>query len=94
MIRFDAERARATTATGTRFSKPYFYTCLVSYALGLIVTVGVMEYFNAAQVRARVRACVRACVRVCVRACVRARVHGGEWGGWCERVCVRYWTHT
>ena len=31
------------------FSKPYFIVNLICYALGLVATVGVMYFFNAAQ---------------------------------------------
>jgi len=41
MLRFDASRGLAST--------PYFYANLVAYELGLVATVGVMHFFDAAQ---------------------------------------------
>lgn len=51
LLRFDAVRNKITgiNADRTAFSKPYFTVNLVFYAIGLIVTVGVMYFFNAAQ---------------------------------------------
>uniref|UniRef100_A0A7S2GVW1 Signal peptide peptidase n=1 Tax=Octactis speculum TaxID=3111310 RepID=A0A7S2GVW1_9STRA len=49
LLRFDAERANVKNYTETRFPKPYFHAGIVAYALGLCLTVMVMEYFKAAQ---------------------------------------------
>jgi minor histocompatibility antigen H13 len=51
LLRFDAVRAKVNTkhAEHEKFHKPYFYVNLLSYTLGLVCTVGVMYFFNAAQ---------------------------------------------
>jgi minor histocompatibility antigen H13 len=52
LLRFDAVRAKvAIKAFGDKhdFSQPYFLSNVVAYAVGLVTTVGVMYFFNAAQ---------------------------------------------
>jgi minor histocompatibility antigen H13 len=51
LLRLDAVRAKVHTkhAEHASFSKPYFLVNLFFYALGLVCTVGVMYFFNAAQ---------------------------------------------
>lgn len=51
LIRFDAVRAGVNPkgAEHSSFPKPFFYGNLFAYALGLVVTVAVMYFFNAAQ---------------------------------------------
>lgn len=52
LLRFDAHMAgQPTTHTDyhARFPKPYFYTTLIAYFLGLATTLFVMIQFNAAQ---------------------------------------------
>ena len=52
LLRFDAYRAKIKnpmTGDHTNFSKNYFHVNIVFYALGLVVTVGVMYFFKAAQ---------------------------------------------
>lgn len=45
LLRFDAKRS----ANKSYFSKAYFYTCFISYFLGLVTTIVVMHSFQAAQ---------------------------------------------
>ena len=60
-------RGHEASSTPT-FPTPYFYTVLVSYFIGLTVTVGVMYWFKAAQpallylVRGLSRQCIRTCI--------------------------------
>merc|ERR1712157_431631 len=52
MGRFDAENAKMPTNKvdiHESFPKPYFYSAIVAYVLGLGVTLFVMIYFQAAQ---------------------------------------------
>ena len=51
LLRFDAVRNKisAVNADHASFSKPFFTVNLICYALGLVATVGVMYFFNAAQ---------------------------------------------
>ena len=51
LLRFDAVRNKisAVNADHASFSKPFFSVNLICYALGLVATVGVMYFFNAAQ---------------------------------------------
>jgi len=51
LLRFDTTRANvsAVKAESLSFPKPYFLVNLFCYALGLVCTVGVMYFFNAAQ---------------------------------------------
>lgn len=51
LLRFDAVRSAIAPkdAEYSNFRKPYFHTNIISYALGLVATVGVMYFFNAAQ---------------------------------------------
>ena len=51
LIRFDAVRAQVNPngADFLSFPKPFFMTNIVAYALGLLATVLIMYYFNAAQ---------------------------------------------
>ncbi len=51
LLRFDAVQAKIPikSAEQCNFSQPYFQVNIISYALGLIATVGVMYFFNAAQ---------------------------------------------
>lgn len=51
LLRLDAVLAKVATkdAEYSAFKKPYFHINLVFYALGLVVTVGVMYFFKAAQ---------------------------------------------
>lgn len=51
LLRFDAERAGAEPTHGAhgKFPKPFFYSNLFSYVVGLVATVLVMEVFKAAQ---------------------------------------------
>ena len=51
LLRFDCVQAGISSlqAKTVEFSKPYFHTTLVSYAAGLLLTVAVMYFFNAAQ---------------------------------------------
>jgi len=51
MIRFDLVQSKIAKkgAEFASFAKPYFYTTLAAYALGLVLTVGVMYFFEAAQ---------------------------------------------
>ena len=51
LLRFDAVRNKisAVNADHASFSKPFFMVNLICYALGLVATVGVMYFFNAAQ---------------------------------------------
>ena len=51
LLRYDAHRANILSAEDAKkaFSKPFFHTNLVFYALGLVATVLVMYAFNAAQ---------------------------------------------
>jgi minor histocompatibility antigen H13 len=51
LLRFDAVRNKisAVNADHASFSKSYFLVNLFCYALGLVITVGVMYFFNAAQ---------------------------------------------
>lgn len=52
LLRFDAVRAKVAQIKGiesTSFFAPYFLTNAICYALGLVCTVGVMYFFNAAQ---------------------------------------------
>ena len=51
LMRYDAVNAKVNPmgAEYKTFSKPFFLTNLVAYALGLYATVFVMYYFNAAQ---------------------------------------------
>ena len=53
LIRYDAVRALVdpVKAENKAFPKPYFMTNIVCYALGLLLTVAVMFFFEAAQVR-------------------------------------------
>ena len=52
LLRFDLKRAQAdpNIAEYLAFPKPFFLVNLVAYGLGLLVTVGVMFFFKAAQV--------------------------------------------
>lgn len=52
LLRFDAENAKMPTTKvdiHESFPKPYFYSAMVAYVLGLGVTLFVMIYFQAAQ---------------------------------------------
>jgi minor histocompatibility antigen H13 len=51
LLRFDAVRAAIAPkeAEYSSFKKPYFHANIFFYALGLVMTVGVMYFFNAAQ---------------------------------------------
>jgi minor histocompatibility antigen H13 len=52
LLRFDAVRAKLALVQGldrSTFASPYFLTNVGCYALGLLCTVGVMYFFNAAQ---------------------------------------------
>jgi minor histocompatibility antigen H13 len=51
LLRYDAVRAKINmiNAENQSFPKPYFNANVISYALGLVTTVGVMYFFNAAQ---------------------------------------------
>lgn len=52
LLRFDAYRAKLKNpmkGEHASFAKPYFYVNIISYALGLVVTVAVMYFFKAAQ---------------------------------------------
>ncbi len=52
LLRFDAENAKMPTSKVDiyeSFPKPYFYSALVAYVIGLGVTLFVMIYFQAAQ---------------------------------------------
>mmetsp|Transcript_15671 Transcript_15671/g.26149 ORF Transcript_15671/g.26149 Transcript_15671/m.26149 type:complete len:373 (+) Transcript_15671:101-1219(+) len=52
LLRLDATKAKVALVKGLEwnaFFKPYFLVNLLSYALGLLCTVGVMYFFNAAQ---------------------------------------------
>jgi len=53
LLRYDAKRAQADPrrAEYLKFPKPYFNVNLIAYALGLLTTVGVMFFFQAAQVK-------------------------------------------
>jgi minor histocompatibility antigen H13 len=42
-------KVHAKNAEHAPFSKPYFTGNIIAYALGLVATVGVMYFFNAAQ---------------------------------------------
>lgn len=52
LLRFDAHQAQLPVDKvdiHASFSKPYFHSALVAYVLGLLTTIGVMTFFNAAQ---------------------------------------------
>ena len=52
MLRFDCVQAKIALTKGVAslpFFKPYFIFTLVAYGFGLVLTVGVMYFFNAAQ---------------------------------------------
>jgi len=51
LLRLDATKAKIQFKGGEHeyFFKPYFLTNVVCYALGLVCTVGIMYFFNAAQ---------------------------------------------
>lgn len=51
LLRFDAVRNKisAVNADHASFSKPFFIVNLICYALGLVATVAIMYFFNAAQ---------------------------------------------
>lgn len=51
LLRFDAVRNKisAVNADHASFSKPFFTVNIICYALGLVATVGIMYFFNAAQ---------------------------------------------
>ena len=52
LLRFDAENAKMSTSkvnVSDNFPKPYFYSALIAYFLGLGTTLFVMVYFQAAQ---------------------------------------------
>lgn len=52
LLRFDAENAQMPTSkvdVSHNFPKPYFYSALIAYFLGLGTTLFVMVYFQAAQ---------------------------------------------
>lgn len=48
LLRYDAHRA-GVSVEGVHFPKPFFHVNLVAYVCGLLLTVLVMYYFNAAQ---------------------------------------------
>lgn len=48
LLRYDAHRAGVTTNT-LAFPKPFFHANMIGYFLGLVATVVVMYFFNAAQ---------------------------------------------
>lgn len=48
-LRYDYHRAQKETPLPRSFNKPYFYTVLVAYILGLIATMSVLHIFKAAQ---------------------------------------------
>jgi minor histocompatibility antigen H13 len=50
MLRFDAVRARKQKAQKKSFPKPYFTFTYTGYILGMLSTIGVMHFFQAAQV--------------------------------------------
>jgi minor histocompatibility antigen H13 len=47
-LRWDLYRSRQESSGGS-FSKPYFYTSLAAYNMGLVVTMSVMHIFGKAQ---------------------------------------------
>jgi len=50
LLRFDAQKAgEKTFKDHASFSRPYFNSAIIGYILGLLTTVFVMYYFNAAQ---------------------------------------------
>jgi minor histocompatibility antigen H13 len=49
MLRFDALRARKQKAQKKSFPKPYFTFTYTGYILGMLSTIGVMHFFQAAQ---------------------------------------------
>jgi len=49
LLRFDASRANPQQKANNTYSRPYFYVCFFSYFLGLLSTIGVMHFFQAAQ---------------------------------------------
>lgn len=52
LLRFDAHRAQIAVDKvdiHTSFPKPYFHSCLIAYFVGLVTTLAVMIFFNAAQ---------------------------------------------
>jgi len=51
LLRYDAVRGAINTKTAEKllFPKPFFNVNVVSYAIGLLVTVGVMYFFESAQ---------------------------------------------
>jgi minor histocompatibility antigen H13 len=52
LLRFDAENAKMPTSKVNihdTFPKPYFYSAMIAYVLGLGITLFVMIYFQAAQ---------------------------------------------
>ncbi len=52
LMRYDAVRAlvNPVMAENKAFPKPYFMVNIIAYALGLLLTVAVMFFFDAAQV--------------------------------------------
>lgn len=50
-LRYDYSRHLRQTPNSTTFSfrKPYFYSCLVAYVLGLMTTIAIMHNFKSAQ---------------------------------------------
>ncbi len=51
MLRFDAKRADRHSKRDKSFPKPFFSVTLLGYFLGMVNTIVVMHYFQAAQVR-------------------------------------------
>ena len=49
MYRFDCAQSRKRAESTVR--KTYFHSCFVAYILGLVVCIGIMQVFKAAQVR-------------------------------------------
>lgn len=49
LLRFDAHRAKVQNLVHAKFPKPYFWTSLVAYVVGLATTLYVMIAFSAAQ---------------------------------------------
>ena len=75
LLRFDAVRAGIKGLHGatTPFPKPYFYSNIIFYALGLYVTLYVMNTFKAAQ------PALLYLVPACLGASVGAAVSTGSW---------------
>lgn len=52
LLRFDAHQAQLPVDKvdiHASFPKPYFHSALLAYVFGLLTTIGVMTFFNAAQ---------------------------------------------